>query len=238
MLCLAILVALMSPESALAAAATPKPSPSASALPKTRTDVLENLPDPVYLEVPAIKVSASIEKVGFDSSFAMAVPKKIEDVGWFYAGSRPGDNQGSAVLDGHLDWYTGPAVFLKLGSLKPKDLIRVWLKNGDAVTFHVTGHSTVSYDTKISDLFRTDGPARLAMITCGGQWDNGKHVYLDRIIVFAVRDAISRPVRLRHPHRRFVGGVDRRPVRGMTRPDEQRGINLFRNLRSGRFALN
>src|SRR5205085_1186906 len=65
---------------------------------------------PVRLRIPALGLRTSIEPVGLRAG-AMDVPTNVWDVGWFQLGPRPGD-VGNAVIDGHLDSTTGPAVFL------------------------------------------------------------------------------------------------------------------------------
>ena len=55
--------------------------------------------------IPSIGVDAKSEVLPF-----LAVPQDVNNVGWFSNLPAPGEN-GDAVFDGHLDWYTGPAVF-------------------------------------------------------------------------------------------------------------------------------
>src|SRR5260370_6809121 len=75
--------------------------------------------NPVRLLISAIGVNAPIEEVGVTSNGNLAVPTQNpwEGVGWYAAGSHPGE-RGSAVIDGHVDRPGGyPAVFWYLRDL-------------------------------------------------------------------------------------------------------------------------
>lgn len=139
---------------------------------------------PVQIKIPAIQLSARIEAVGVDQAGSMGVPKDIHDTAWYRNGPAPGQ-PGDAVIDGHLDWYTGPAVFWNLGKLKPGDGIFVGLSNGRTVKFKVASLKTYPYTAKVSGLFATSGRPELSLITCAGQWDAGRHIYASRLVVDA-----------------------------------------------------
>jgi hypothetical protein len=158
--------------------------------------------------IPSLHVSAQIENVGLDRDAQMQSPQNVQNVGWFLPGAAPGD-PGDAVIDGHFNWYSGPAVFAHIDDLKAGDTIRV--------------------DT-VPGLFEKKGPVRLSLITCGGEWDNGKHTYQNRLVVEAAVDSISRSVSLRHGHRGEVTSVAR-TGRARQRGDAARGFDLFRYLR-------
>jgi sortase (surface protein transpeptidase) len=66
---------------------------------------------PAKLQIPAIKLNATVEQVGIQGDGEMEAPESFETVGWLGSGSKPGAS-GNAVIAGHLDHYTGPAVFL------------------------------------------------------------------------------------------------------------------------------
>jgi hypothetical protein len=179
--------------------------------------------------IPSLHVSAQIENVGLDRDAQMQSPQNVQNVGWFLPGAAPGD-PGDAVIDGHFNWYSGPAVFAHIDDLKAGDTIRVDLWNGQSVLFHVTAKTTVPYTSTVPGLFEKRGPVRLSLITCGGEWDNGKHTYQNRLVVEAAVDSISRSVSLRHGHRGEVTSVAR-TGRARQRGDAARGFDLFRYLR-------
>src|SRR5207237_142321 len=106
---------------------------------------------------------------------------------WYQGGSLPGA-PGSAVIDGHLDWYSGPAVFADLGRLHAGDRLSVTYSDGHAVFFRVTSLVTFRADLRQPQLFRTDGQPLLELITCAGPWDGAG--YRDRLVVSARPDQV------------------------------------------------
>jgi len=137
---------------------------------------------PDQLQLPTIGLSAHIESVGRTPQGAMDVPKDIRDVGWYAPGIRPG-LMGDAVIDGHLDWYTGPAVFANLSQLAVGDQAVVVYTDGTVVTFRVTSLTNYPAGQAPADLFSPQGSPRLSLITCSGSWDGIQ--YNQRLVVSA-----------------------------------------------------
>jgi len=158
-----------SPATAASPAATSSPQPTPSR-------------GPARLRIPAIGVDAPVEPVGVTADGKMDVPREVDDVGWYSPGVRPGE-PGDAVFDGHLDWYTGPAVFAGLHRLRSGDVIEIDLAGGGTVSFHVYQTATYPADQPPPDLFGRDGTPRLTLITCAGRWDG--HAYSRRLVVDA-----------------------------------------------------
>ncbi len=166
------------------ATATPAPAPSA-----TPDDVLRQAlaivapaKPPMRLRIPTINVDAAVEQVGVDSEGRIAAPNKTDDVGWYKLGTAPGD-AGNAVIDGHLDWYTGPAVFQRLGKMKVGDQIMVLREDGTQAKFIVDATSVMPYDASTDAMFTRSGPPSLTLITCAGTWDRQRGTYLQRLVV-------------------------------------------------------
>lgn len=136
------------------------------------------------LRVPAIGVRAAVEPVGRDGDGNMAAPSTPEGVGWYRYGPAPGD-PGDAVIDGHLDWTNGPAVFWRLGQLRPGDAIYVDQPDGVTRMFQVDRLVAVPYDSHPPGLFETAGSPRLSLITCAGSYDLVHNTYSQRLIVDA-----------------------------------------------------
>ena len=115
-------------------------------------------------------------------------PKKPGITGWWQDGPEPGE-PGPAVLIGHYDSNTGPAVFYRLAELSPGDRLAIDRVDGTTVSFAVDG--VVSYP---QDAFPTDRvygdtgdrPA-LRLITCGGSFDDEARRYTENLIVFATK---------------------------------------------------
>lgn len=178
------------------------PSPPAPPPPAPRVSHLEPLAVPVpapsrpevpviqvrepgwRLVIPRIGIDAQIQPVGIDRTGAMASPASLDAVGWFNRGPAPGD-PGDAVIDGHYG-VSSPAVFRKLGLLRPGDEIRVFWPDGHTTNFRVASTQSVPADSHPPDLFVRSGPARLSLITCSGAWIESKATYSDRLIVTAM----------------------------------------------------
>lgn len=162
----------------------PSSSPVASLLPPVEKSPIV---EPQTLSIPKINVTADVESVQEDSSGRMDVPAKVEDVGWYSLGFKPGEN-GSAVMAGHLDTATGaPAVFYYINQLSQGDEVIATDKNGKNLTFEVSDIKSYQYDqVPLEQVFRGDGKPRLNLITCAGVWNGGARNYSNRLVVYTV----------------------------------------------------
>ena len=66
------------------------------------------------IEIAAIGVRAPVIRLGLNRDGTLEVPTDFGDTGWWTGGPRPGE-RGPAVIAGHVDSRTGPAVFFRLG---------------------------------------------------------------------------------------------------------------------------
>ena len=153
-----------------ASSATPEPNSSARAAP------------PARLSIPVLGVDADVEAVGVDGQGRMGTPSRPEHVGWYRPGAAPGQ-PGNAVIDGHLDWTSGPAVFWQLHRLRVGDEAVITGSDGTRLRFVVDSVSTIAFDANVDALFVTSGPASLTLLTCNGTWDRQRATYLQRLIV-------------------------------------------------------
>jgi len=87
---------------------------------------------PVGLRIPKIQVTTSLEPLGRAPDGTVEVPNRSDLAGWYAPGPRPGD-PGSAVILGHVDSDRGPAVFYRLGELRPGDQLTVSGADGSSV---------------------------------------------------------------------------------------------------------
>jgi len=174
---------------AAASSATAEASPAATPMPTD--DILARAraivapaARPARLLIPAIGVDSQVEPVALDAQGRMAAPSVLANVGWYRAGPAPGD-AGNALIDGHLDWTTGPAVFWRLGNLRNGDGLAVLRADGTQVKFVVDSTSVVPFDASEDGLFTATGPPSLSLITCAGAWDRQRSTYLQRLLVHA-----------------------------------------------------
>jgi sortase (surface protein transpeptidase) len=139
---------------------------------------------PARLVIASIGLNAPVESVARDQHNNMGVPSVASHVAWYSPGPAPGE-AGDAVIDGHLDWTTGPAVFWNLAKLHAGDEIQVVAQDGAVQRFKVTGAVRVPYTSPPAGLFATNGSAHLSLITCAGSWDKGMQTYQQRLVVDA-----------------------------------------------------
>ena len=93
---------------------------------------------PVRVQIPSIGIDAPLIRLGLDAKGALEVPERFDVAGWWSGGSKPGE-RGPAVIAGHVDSKTGPAVFYKLGQLRRGDVVTVRRRDGSSVRFTVQG---------------------------------------------------------------------------------------------------
>jgi hypothetical protein len=140
---------------------------------------------PVRLVIPAIGVATRLVRLGLEADGAMAVPADYGRAGWFAGGPAPGQ-VGPAVLAGHVDSRTGPAVFYRLRELRPGQAVLVELADGTRLRFVVEqarSYPKASFPT--ADVFGPVPSAGLRLITCGGDFDRARGSYRDNLVVFA-----------------------------------------------------
>ena len=168
------------------------PQPSSSAAGKlgpgrTRGPVLPRS-QPVSVDIPAIGVTSKLLHLGDAPDGTMAVPDLDTSAGeaaWYKYSATPGQI-GPSVIEGHVDSYRGPAVFFRLGALRPGDTVDVRLADGTTAIFRVTGvrqYPKATYPAK--DIYGKTNYAALRLITCGGAFDYATGHYLSSIIVYA-----------------------------------------------------
>ncbi|WP_153040388.1 class F sortase [Actinoplanes sp. TFC3] len=140
---------------------------------------------PTHLRVEAIGVDADLEDLHKGADGELVAPKGNEKAGWYAEGTAPGD-LGPAVLAGHVDSKSGPAVFYRLREMTAGDRIEV-TRGGKTLTFTVT--STAWYPKVAFPSERVYGPTpdrELRLITCGGVFDRKLRSYRDNLVVYAV----------------------------------------------------
>ncbi|WP_030832517.1 class F sortase [Streptomyces hygroscopicus] len=165
-----------SPDSAESAAAPEsRPGP---ALPRSPAS---------FLEIPSIGVSAPFTPLSLDAQGVLVPPPDTEQnlVGWFQGGPSPGE-RGNAIVAGHVDTKTGPAVFATLSQLKPGDKVVITREDGIMATFVVDKIKTFKKNAFPDEKVYGDTPdAQLRLITCGGAYDHSVNDYTANVVAFA-----------------------------------------------------
>lgn len=141
---------------------------------------------PISVAVPVIFIEARIRPLGLDPQGRLGAPPLTTPmiVGWHRRGPAPGE-LGTAVLVGHRDTLTGPAIFLNLKALRRGDAVKVTRADHQVAVFSVDEVKTYAKDTFPSnEVYGPRGRAELRLITCGGRFDK-KSGYSANVVVFA-----------------------------------------------------
>ncbi|WP_329624326.1 class F sortase [Streptomyces sp. NBC_01255] len=168
--------------------ATPPPRPAPPPRPLARSR-------PTALAVPAITIEAPVTDLGLDGAGRLATPPVDNPrvVGWYAKGATPGE-RGTAVVVGHRDTSSGPAVFLNLDSLSPGNTVRVARADGRVAVFTVDRVRTYAKaDFPDKEVYGATGRPELRLLTCGGSFDRSTG-YEANVVVFAHLTGIDRTI--------------------------------------------
>ncbi len=141
-------------------------------------------PDPEAITVPALRIDQDLVELAVTGT-ELQVPDDYDDVGWWRDGPAPGEH-GAAVMVGHVDSTTGPAVFYQLSALKPGYRMSVRLVDGSRAVFEVRKLRVYDRDDFPSEkVYRTTGRPQLHLVTCGGPFDLEAGQYTSNVVAFA-----------------------------------------------------
>lgn len=140
---------------------------------------------PIGLAIGGIEVAAPVVEVGVDPSGALEIPG-AQEVGWYRNGPVPGA-PGSSVLAAHVDQGGRPGVFFELGQVEPGTPVAVGFSDGTVQWFEIVGRRSYAKDQlPAAQLFASEGPPVLTLITCGGSFDAETRSYSDNLVAYAV----------------------------------------------------
>jgi hypothetical protein len=140
---------------------------------------------PVELTIPAVGVRTSLVDLGLQPDGALQVPSSTSVAGWYTRSPRPGA-VGSAVIAGHVDSRTGPAVFYWLRSMRAGEHVYIRRADGTLAVFRVTKVQTYAKDKfPTAAVYGAAPDAELRLITCGGLYDQALGTYLSNVVVYA-----------------------------------------------------
>jgi hypothetical protein len=170
---------------ATACASTPLAAAPATAHALSAAPAEKRVANPVRLRIAKIGLSTGVVGLRLDRGGRLIAPTSFTRVGWNVAGPEPGE-RGPAVIAGHVDSKTGPAVFYRLRNLSPGDRIHVDRADGSTKAFTVyrLARYPKSGIPNGQVYGRTKG-AELRLITCGGVFDRKRRSYRDNVVVYA-----------------------------------------------------
>ena len=91
------------------------------------------------------------------------------------------------MIDGHVDTASqGPGAFFRLGRMGVGDAVELTDADGSTHRYRVTAAARYPKDVlPAAEVFAQDGPERLVLVTCGGEFDEASRHYADNVVVFA-----------------------------------------------------
>ena len=147
---------------------------------------------PVALDIPAIGVAAPLTSLGLNPDGTVQVPSDWQEPGWYRLGPTPGQ-LGAAVILGHVDSVSGPAVFFRLGALPRGATINVTLADGVVAHFVVDAVDVYPKNSfPAQNVYgATPGRATLQLVTCTGQFDASTRHYLSNLVVYTSLSSVT-----------------------------------------------
>ncbi|MFE6823681.1 class F sortase [Streptomyces sp. NPDC057690] len=142
---------------------------------------------PVRLFIPKIGVDAPFVDlaIGADGRLEPPPASDVNLVGWHAKGASPGET-GTAIIAGHVDTKTSPAVFAGLSELAKGDGFQVLRADGTKASFRVDSVETFDKaDFPSERVYSDTSDAQVRLITCAGAYDRRVKDYTDNLVVFA-----------------------------------------------------
>ncbi|NBH11615.1 class F sortase [Amycolatopsis sp. SID8362] len=147
--------------------------------------------DPANLSLPG-GGTAKLVQEDLDADGALKIPEGLGEAAWW--GAKLGADHGVALLSGHVNWKGKKGPFMELWQVKQGQEIKLTDTAGGAWVYRVDATETV-HKTDLAgrseQLFDPDGPHKLLLVTCGGEYVGGTEGYEDNRVVTA--SLVSRP---------------------------------------------
>lgn len=142
---------------------------------------------PIRLRIPTLHVDTALDRLVRLPDGSLSTPARWEVPGWYAGGPRPGE-VGPAVIAGHVDSTSGPAVFFGLRRLRPGASVDVVTRGGRTLHFVVADVRRVPKNRFPTALVYGPQPVPvLRLVTCTGDFDRSAHSYVDNLVVSAYR---------------------------------------------------
>nr|WP_166682500.1 class F sortase [Streptomyces sp. 846.5] len=164
--------------------ATPRPSASPTS---AAVHAALSRSTPIQLALPGIRLTAPLLGLGMDGKGQPELPpfSQPRTAGWLRDSATPGE-AGTAVLVGHVDTRTGPAVFWNLSAVKPGAPVEVARLDGSTALFtvdRVQAYPKASFPS--AQVYAPAKDAQLRIITCGGSYDRKHAEYTGNVVLYA-----------------------------------------------------
>ena len=142
---------------------------------------------PTRLVVDGLPIDMPVQPVGVADDGTMELVPDTDVAGWYRFGRGLDAPAGTTVIAAHVDSLTyGLGPFAELKKAQPGQRIGLTGEDGVQRVYTVdTVETTEKTTVDLSSVFVQDGPARLVLITCGGDFDYDTRHYLSNVVVTA-----------------------------------------------------
>ncbi|WP_157157096.1 class F sortase [Diaminobutyricimonas sp. LJ205] len=179
-------------------AATPTPSPTdvapptpAEDVPRVDADISANQPalsiPPIRVRVGDLGIDVPVTPLGLAPDGTMGLDPNPAIAAWYRYGPSPSAKEGATVIAAHVDsliYDVGPFAALANASVGHQVLVTT----SDGLEHRYLVESVQLIDKLAvpwDQIFDRTGPARLILVTCGGEFDYDTRHYLGSVIVTA-----------------------------------------------------
>ncbi|MFF3320174.1 class F sortase [Streptomyces sp. NPDC003035] len=131
------------------------------------------------------RLHATVRPVTAAPGGDMSLPRDGDFAGWWAMGAPPGASRGTVLIAGHVDTEEGLGAFAELHRLDVGARVEVRGADGRVHRYRVTARRTYDRTELPGDLFSADGPPRLALLTCAGDYDRSTGRYDDNLVLYA-----------------------------------------------------
>ncbi|BDZ66016.1 class F sortase [Agromyces mangrovi Wang et al. 2018] len=140
---------------------------------------------PVRLHAPGIGVDVEVVRVGIVDGDVMELPENPNVAGWYRYGPGIGDESGTVVVAAHVDSLEfGLGPFAAIADAPVGTEIVLTSAEGTTERFVIASRDAARKGSVDWDaVFDRSGERRLAIITCGGEFDWERRTYLDSVVV-------------------------------------------------------
>ncbi|MDQ4038391.1 MAG: sortase [Actinomycetota bacterium] len=169
----------------VASAPESTPPATSTAIPQVVTSLAHIAP--VQVIIPSIGVDSPLVNLGLNADGTLEVPADYDKAGWFTGGNYPGDPSGPpGLIAGHVDDYTGPAVFYDLTKLVAGDEVHVVRADNTVAVFVVSVTATYpKSEFPAAELYAPVEGSEIVLITCTGEFNQNARSYVDNFVVRA-----------------------------------------------------
>ncbi len=148
--------------------------------------VLKTFPrsDPTHVRITRLGMDAPLVPVGLKTDGAMEIPSSYGVAGWYNLAPTPGE-LGPAIIVGHVDSQSGPAVFWRLHEAQPGDIVEIDRSDSKTIKFKVDAIKRFPWgNLPTQEVYGDINYAGIRLMTCGGVFDRQTHHYDQNIVVF------------------------------------------------------